>query len=65
MRQSALASEVLNVPLMQERLQQWHRGDQVYRNHARDYQLGLTRAWLVGRFILWFESQSVRMAAAA
>ncbi len=65
MRQSALASEALNVPLMQQRLQQWSRGDQVYRNRARDYQLGLMRAWLVGRFILWSERQSACIAAAA
>ena len=64
MARSPLAAEVLDVAAMQQLLQRWQSGAGVYNNSPSIFHIRLLRAWLIGRFILWFEQPS-RMTVAA
>ncbi|NPU91651.1 MAG: hypothetical protein HPY82_07025 [Gammaproteobacteria bacterium] len=65
MRHSPVAAEVLDLARMQALLQNWRGGAAVYSNSEEVYHSLLLRAWLVGRFILWFEQRTAAVAAAA
>jgi len=58
MRQSPLVSHILDLAQMQRMLKKWRGGQQVYQNSEVLYNLKFMRGWLLGRFVLWEESQA-------
>ncbi len=57
MRRSPLASHILDLTQMQQTLNKWRNGRQVYQNNELLYRVKFMRGWLMGRFLLWEESQ--------